>query len=155
MAHGACNNCGNAVEECECEGSVMTFSKLADLQIIMGRNWKHAPGGALIARDIVLWNMQPQSIHKSELNLPVGTLVTALRKIDPEGANVRKGDRGMVIEPRRTDQGVTYGPLVQWLRIYDGGIVYGGVCNVYPGDVRAQARGRDAEILMSFITERH
>ncbi len=55
-----------------------------------------------------------------------GTLVVAVRDLDPEGANVVFGELGVVFQP--TDYyHDNAGPMVRWLG--------GGACNVYEGDV--------------------
>jgi hypothetical protein len=62
-------------------------------------------------------------------NLKRGTIVIAAMNLDPEGANVPLGDRGVVFEEYNA-AGDKAGPLVRWLS--------GGVCNVYQGWVKVQ-----------------
>lgn len=56
-----------------------------------------------------------------------GVLVEAIRPLDPEGANVPVGMRGVVFEDAGAF-GDGAGPIVRWM--------HGGACNVYEGDVR-------------------
>lgn len=55
-----------------------------------------------------------------------GDIVTALRDLDPEGANVARGTKGVVFQPSNFHEKNT-GPMVRWFS--------GGACNVYDGDV--------------------
>lgn len=55
-----------------------------------------------------------------------GDIVTALRDLDPEGANVTRGTKGVVFQPANFHEKNT-GPMVRWFS--------GGACNVYDGDV--------------------
>lgn len=66
-----------------------------------------------------------------------GDIVEALRDFDPQGADVRRGDLGVVI----ADPAPLFGPLVQWLvarfvRSGRLGVALAGACNVYEGDVK-------------------
>ena len=65
---------------------------------------------------------EPKPGAKS-LDLPVGTVVRAIRHIDPEGANAKPGELGTVIDEK--------GSLVRWLN--------GGFCHIYDGDVEVEA----------------
>ena len=69
--------------------------------------------------------MKGQS-EQPRLDLSRGTLVEALRDLDPEGANVAKGTLGVVFEESNF-YGDGCGPMVRWAT--------GGACNVYHGDV--------------------
>jgi hypothetical protein len=60
-----------------------------------------------------------------------GTEVEAVKPLDPTGANVKPGDRGVVFEETNA-YGDGSGPMVKWFG--------GGQCNVYPGDVATVAR---------------
>lgn len=55
-----------------------------------------------------------------------GTIVVAAKELDPEGANVRAGEKGVVFEEAEYHEERT-GPMVRWFS--------GGACNVYDGDV--------------------
>lgn len=69
-------------------------------------------------------------VRKAFARLERGTMVVAVRQLDPEGANVQIGDKGVVFEEAEF-HGEGYGPLVRWCR--------GGCCNVYLGDVTVLA----------------
>ncbi len=58
-----------------------------------------------------------------------GTRVVALRDLDPQGANVKRGTVGLVFEHTNA-YGDGCGPMVRWAS--------GGCCNVYPGDVERE-----------------
>lgn len=60
----------------------------------------------------------------TELN--VGDLVIALIDLDPEGADVKTGELGVVFHEAEYHEPNT-GPMVRWFS--------GGACNVYEGDV--------------------
>ena len=62
-----------------------------------------------------------------KFNLPRGTLVKALRNLDPDGANVSKDLLGVVFEEANWHE-TGAGPLVRWFT--------GTTCNVYDGDVK-------------------
>lgn len=64
-------------------------------------------------------------MSKSIRDLRVGTIVVAIRDLDPSGAAVRAGTLGVVYMPADSDPG--FGPLVRWLNM--------GTCNIYEGDV--------------------
>lgn len=55
-----------------------------------------------------------------------GDIVTALKELDPTGAKVPKGTKGVVFQPANFHEKET-GPLVRWFT--------GGACNIYDGDV--------------------
>ncbi len=55
-----------------------------------------------------------------------GDIVVALKALDPAGANVGMGERGVVFE-EANEYGDKGGPMVRWMS--------GGACNVYAGDV--------------------
>lgn len=59
-----------------------------------------------------------------------GDLVFAATDLDPEGADVRRGEPGVVFEEAEYHERET-GPMVRWFS--------GGACNVYDGDVRILA----------------
>lgn len=63
---------------------------------------------------------------KSKFNLSRGTLVKAIRNLDPDGAAVLEEDLGVVFEEADYYEDGC-GPMVRWFR--------GGACNVYEGDV--------------------
>ena len=77
-------------------------------------------------------------------DLRTGSVVRALRDLDPKGANVAKGDLGAVFGDANL-HGDDAGPLVHWFKIElhqldddppsGGEIVCRGTCNVYEGDV--------------------
>jgi hypothetical protein len=69
------------------------------------------------------------------MDLRVEDVVEALCDLDLEGANVKKGTLGIVIEEKDSDPG--YGPLIKWSS--------GGVCNVYDGDVRRVRHDEDVK----------
>ncbi len=56
-----------------------------------------------------------------------GTIVVAAKPLDPEGANVRQGEFGVVFEEADYHEKGS-GPMVRWLS--------GGACNIYDGDVQ-------------------
>lgn len=56
-----------------------------------------------------------------------GDLVFAAHNLDPQGANVRAGEKGVVFEEADYHEMGT-GPMVRWFS--------GGACNVYDGDVQ-------------------
>lgn len=60
------------------------------------------------------------------LDLRRGEIVIAIRHLDKQGADVRRGTLGVVFEEANAynDGG---GPMVRWMNM--------GACNVYPGDV--------------------
>lgn len=75
------------------------------------------------------------------LNLEPGTIVRALRDLDPQGANVAKGDLGVVTHVANYYED-GYGPIVHWFRVVEDEAGFplhrvgtGGCCNVYEGDV--------------------
>lgn len=55
-----------------------------------------------------------------------GDIVTAIKSLDPEGADVRRGTQGVVFEETNA-YGDDGGPMVRWANM--------GACNVYDGDV--------------------
>lgn len=55
-----------------------------------------------------------------------GDIVTALKDLDPSGANVQKGTKGVVFQPANFHDNNS-GPMVRWFS--------GGACNIYDGDV--------------------
>jgi len=55
-----------------------------------------------------------------------GTLVRAVKNVDPSGADAQKGDLGVVFEESQYHE-PNSGPMVCWF--------HGGRCNVYEGDV--------------------
>lgn len=68
-----------------------------------------------------------------------GDVVMAKQDLDPEGANVKQGDLGVVFEESNAynDQG---GPMIRWMRAFTDATERaschpGGCCNVYDGDV--------------------
>jgi hypothetical protein len=61
------------------------------------------------------------------MRLRRGDMVIALEDLDPEGAHVSKGDKGVVFEEAGFHEPGT-GPMVRWLDL-------GTACNVYPGQV--------------------
>lgn len=78
-------------------------------------------------------------------DLKAGTIVRALRDLDPHGARVREGDLG-VVHAEAGYYGPGYGPLVQWFRVVEDerqfpmhSVGLGGICNVYEGDVQVVA----------------
>lgn len=66
--------------------------------------------------------------------LTVGDIVEAQRDIDPEGADVKEGDLGVVFLESNAYKD-EFGPMVRWMRNSHDGVVAGGACNVYDGDV--------------------
>jgi hypothetical protein len=60
----------------------------------------------------------------------LGTIVCALREIDPVGAHVSPGDVGVVVEEARDE----FGPRVRWLAVAPQ------VSDRYIGDLLAEAR---------------
>lgn len=71
-------------------------------------------------------------------DLKKGTIVRAIRDLDPVGANVHQGDLGVV----KAEAGAyedDNGPMVRWFRVADGlpqfHVSTAGICNVYEGDV--------------------
>jgi hypothetical protein len=66
-----------------------------------------------------------------EVSLDRGTLVEAVEPLDRSGANVKRGDRGVVFEVTNA-YGDGGGPMVRW---FDG-----GMCNVYPYQVAIVTR---------------
>jgi hypothetical protein len=60
-------------------------------------------------------------------DLKIGTEVTALKDLDPEGANVKIGMKGKVFA-RKNEYNDGAGPMVKWSN--------GCVCNVYDGQVK-------------------
>lgn len=70
--------------------------------------------------------------------LKAGTIVRALRRLDPGAADVHEGDVGVVFGAANC-YGDNCGPIVRWLRIEPGEkrnmIVMGGTCNIYSGQV--------------------
>jgi len=72
-----------------------------------------------------------------QLDLERGDMVIAVRHLDPNGANVRKGTFGVVFE-RANHYSDGGGPMVRWANM--------GVCNVYSGDV-ARISNINQEIL--------
>lgn len=69
---------------------------------------------------------QPKGPIDSVGKLKRGDVVTARRNIDPKGADVRPGTRGVVFELANAfnDGG---GPMVRWMNM--------GACNIYDGDI--------------------
>jgi hypothetical protein len=68
--------------------------------------------------------------------LRVGQRVKALRHLDPEGANVKKGAIGVVAQAIEWDEDTHlpfYGPRVEWEPGPER--PRGGTCNIYKGDV--------------------
>lgn len=67
-----------------------------------------------------------------------GTVVRALRDLDPQGAAVHEGDLGVVFGEADC-YGDGAGPIVRWFRVLRElppcRVGLGGVCNVYDGDV--------------------
>ena len=61
------------------------------------------------------------------MGLSRGTIVFAAQDLDPEGANVRSGEKGVIFEEAEYHEGGS-GPMVRWFS--------GGACNVYDGDVQ-------------------
>jgi hypothetical protein len=59
--------------------------------------------------------------------LALGALVEAAHPLDPKGANVAAGTRGVVFVHAYT-HGPEDGPIVRWMT--------GGCCNIYDGDVK-------------------
>ena len=57
----------------------------------------------------------------------LGVRVQAIRNLDPKGARVMTGEIGIVSE-LINEHGDGTGFLVKW--------AHGGICNVYPGDVK-------------------
>lgn len=74
---------------------------------------------------------------KKNLELHRGTVVVALRHLDPGVADVHPGTRGVVFEPANA-YGDNCGPMVCWL--HPNGL--SSMCNVYPGDVEVERRTR-------------
>jgi hypothetical protein len=66
--------------------------------------------------------------------LRIGSVVRAVRPLDPEGANVAPGTLGVVFAPAN-HYGDDAGPMVRWTE----GNAPGGACNVYEGDVEVLA----------------
>jgi hypothetical protein len=60
----------------------------------------------------------------TKFDLVPGTLVMARKNYDPTGAQVFKGDQGVVFGGSNVF-GDDSGPIVKWFR--------GGICNIYPG----------------------
>ena len=58
-------------------------------------------------------------------NLQRGMVVIAVRRIDPQGADVRPGTMGIVFEETNA-YGDGGGPMVRWMNM--------GMCNIYQGD---------------------
>lgn len=56
-----------------------------------------------------------------------GDLVVALKDLDPEGANVKRGTLGIVFQEAEYHE-PNSGPMVRWFS--------GGMCNVYDGWTR-------------------
>ena len=59
-----------------------------------------------------------------------GTLIKAIRDLDPSGANVKEDTLGVVFEEENFYE-AGCGPMVRWFPK--------GVCNVYPGDYTVEA----------------
>lgn len=72
----------------------------------------------------------------SIMELRRGDVVRAIKDSDPEGANVKVGDLGVVFQPADFHEEGT-GPMVRWLFLHQAMYSYtvrpGGVCNVYEG----------------------
>lgn len=60
-------------------------------------------------------------------DLQPGTLVEAIKPLDPEGANIDTGTRGVVFHERNYYRDHA-GPAVMWMT--------GGMCSIYEGDVK-------------------
>lgn len=67
------------------------------------------------------------------MKLSRGTMVFAVRHLDPSGANVKKGTIGVVFEETNA-YGDGNGPMVRWT-VEESGEINGKCCNVYDGDV--------------------
>lgn len=67
-----------------------------------------------------------------------GTIVRALKDLDPEGADVKKGQLGVVFGDANC-YGDEAGPIVRWLDVVGGKVEVAGVCNVYEGWVEEHA----------------
>lgn len=75
------------------------------------------------------------SNEKETFDLDRGTFVVAVRDLDPNGADVKIGDVGVVFE-RADAHRDGFGPMVGWVK-KDGRF---GRCNVYAQDVRIRLR---------------
>lgn len=65
-------------------------------------------------------------LKEKEMDMKRGTLVCALKNLDPEGANVLAGQLGVVFEESNA-YADGCGPMVRWFT--------NRACNVYYGDV--------------------
>ncbi len=101
-------------------------TKLGALQII---------GFSFMVGDTIVVDEELEREPPPNLTWPRGTPVKATQDIDPTGANVKRGDVGVIFEESDA-YGDGCGPMVRWYR--------GGACNVYPGQV-VRVREGDAE----------
>lgn len=69
--------------------------------------------------------------QKCIMKMKRGTVVIAVRCLDPVAANVIPGTKGVVFEETNF-YGDDCGPMVRWMT--------GTCCNVYPGDVKILSR---------------
>lgn len=74
-------------------------------------------------------------------DLKKGTIVRANKDLDPEGANVKEGQVGVVFGDANC-YGDEAGPIVQWFKVVEDELGYplhqvglAGICNVYDDDV--------------------
>jgi hypothetical protein len=67
-------------------------------------------------------------------DLKPGAIVRAITNLDKEGANVKRGDIGVVFGSANC-YGDNAGPIIHWFRAKNNQVILGGVCNIYAGQV--------------------